>query len=57
MRIPFPSAGVFLTSAEAFARHGDESLTEFSVIDFVSEGTLLDYILDFYEYPEELHRR
>ena len=53
----FPSAGVFLTSAEAFARHGDESLTEFSVIDFVSEGTLLDYMLDFYEYPEELHRR
>ncbi|WP_270472006.1 hypothetical protein [Collinsella intestinalis] len=52
----FPSAGVFLTSAGAFARRGDESLMEFSVIDFVSEGTLLDYMLDFYEYPEELRR-
>ena len=57
MRIRLSVCGGFLNSAEAFARHGDESLTEFSVIDFVSEGTLLDYMLDFYEYPEELHRR
>lgn len=65
----FPSAGAFMTSAGAFKSPGEiparstdgsaikspeeRGFTEFSVIDFVSGGTLLDYMFDFYDYPEE----
>ncbi len=50
----YPSAGAFLTTANAIKTPGDEDLTQFAVIDFVAGGTLLDYMFDFYDYPDEL---
>lgn len=50
----FPPVGAFITCAFAVKTPGDEEMAEFGVIDFVAGGTLLDYMFDFYDYPDEL---
>lgn len=49
----FPSEGAFLTDARSVKSPGEKEMFEFGFIDFVSGGTLLDYMFDFYDYPEE----
>ena len=51
--VTFPSAGAFMTGARVVKTPGSGEMLEFGVIDFVSGGTLLDYMFDFYDYPEE----